>query len=531
MLMNIMPQSRKGMVAAPHYLASQTGAFILQSGGNAIDAAVAISAVLGVVYPHMTGVGGDSFFLIHDGKTGTVNAYNGSGRSGIRATASFYTKQGFETIPQRGPLAAVTVPGMVDAWEAVWKKYGRLAWDRVIEPAIRYAEEGFPASPSLARWTVRDLEWLRQDTYLCETFLRDGQPLQEGELVVQPQLADVLRGVSLAGRGYFYEGALGQRIGAATERDGSPLTADDFAAHHGEWVDPVSTSYRGHDVYQLPPNTQGFSLLMMLNMLEHTDVSSIARFSPEFYHLMAETVKKAFRDRDRYLTDPAFREIPLERLLSKAYASELWHEMQSSPQAADHLSAMMGQDTAYAAVTDDEGNAVSFIQSLYFDFGSAYVPDGCGVILQNRGSFFSLDDRKPNVLEPRKRTFHTLMPGMVLKNGRPYLLLGTQGGEGQPQTQLSILTGVIDYGMTVQQAIALPRWLYGRTWGDASDTLKIEHRSYEDISSRLEAYGHTVEAVRDYDALMGEAQGIFIAEDGTFSGAADPRSDGLAIGI
>nr|WP_322922703.1 gamma-glutamyltransferase [Paenibacillus sp. SGZ-1014] len=531
MLMNIMPQSRRGMVAAPHYLASQTGAFILQSGGNAIDAAVAISAVLGVVYPHMTGVGGDAFFLIHDGKTGMVNAYNGSGRSGLKATAAYYIKQGLDTIPQRGPLAAVTVPGMVDAWEAVWKKYGKLPWAQVLEAAIRYAEEGFPASPSLARWTVRDLEWLRQDRYLNDTFLRDGQPLQEGELVLQPHLADVLRGVSIEGRSYFYEGSLGQRIGAATERDGSPLTADDLAAHHGEWVEPVQTNYRGHDVYQLPPNTQGFSLLMMLNMLEHTDVSSIARFSPEFYHLMAETVKKAFRDRDRYLTDPAFRAIPLERLLSKSYAAELWYEMQSSPQAAEQVSAMMGQDTAYAAVTDDEGNAVSFIQSLYFDFGSAYVPDSCGVILQNRGSFFSLDDRKPNVLEPRKRTFHTLMPGMVLKQGRPFLLLGTQGGEGQPQTQLSILTGIIDYGLNVQQAIALPRWLYGRTWGDASDTLKIEHRSYEDISSRLEAYGHTVEAVRDYDALMGEAQGILIDENGIFSGAADPRSDGLAIGI
>ncbi|MEW4369153.1 gamma-glutamyltransferase [Paenibacillus kandeliae] len=529
--MNIMPQSRKGMVAAPHYLASQTGAFILQSGGNAVDAAVAVSAVLGVVYPHMTGTGGDAFFLIYDQQSGTVNGYNGSGRSAASATPSRYLDKGFTSIPQRGPLAAVTVPGMVDAWEAVWKRFGKLPWEQVIAPAVRYAEEGFPASPSLARWSMRDQEWLTADEYLRETFLRDGEPLQEGEMVYQPRLAEVLREIATNGRDSFYEGALGQRLGQAAERDGSLLTADDFAAHRGEWVEPISTSYRGHEVYQMPPNTQGFSLLMMLNMLEHTDVSNIARFSPEFYHLMAETVKKAFRDRDRYLTDPGFRDIPLERLLSKSYASELWHEMQFRPQAAEHLSAAMGQDTAYAAVVDEEGNAVSFIQSLYFDFGSAYVPDGSGVILQNRGSFFSLDDRLPNVLEPRKRTFHTLMPGMVLKDGKPYLLLGTQGGEGQPQTQLSILTGVIDYGLNVQQAIALPRWLYGRTWGDLSDTLKIENRSYSDISSRLEAYGHIVEPVRDYDALMGEAQGIHIADNGVLSGAADPRSDGIAIGI
>ncbi|WP_169725610.1 gamma-glutamyltransferase [Paenibacillus bovis] len=529
--MNLMPRSRKGMVAAPHYLASQTGAFILQSGGNAVDAAVAVSAVLGVVYPHMTGPGGDAFFLIHDGKTGEITAYNGSGRSAAGAVPEWYLNKGYTSIPQRGPLAAVTVPGMVDAWAAVWNRYGRLPWAEVMAPAIRYAKEGFPASPSLARWTVRDLEWLQADPYLYQTFLKAGQPLEEGDLVIQPKLAEAMQGIAEHGRDYMYTGLLGQQIGQAAAHDGSLLTAEDFAAHRGEWVEPISTSYRDHQVYQLPPNTQGFSLLMMLNMLEQTELSSVARFSPEFYHLMTETVKKAFRDRDRYLTDPGFRHIPLERLLSKPYAHKLWYEMQYQPQAAEHLSAAMGQDTAYAAVADDEGNAVSFIQSLYFDFGSAYVPGGQGVILQNRGSFFSLDDRLPNVLEPRKRTFHTLMPGMVTKNGRPYLLLGTQGGEGQPQTQLSILTGMIDYKLNIQQAIALPRWLYGRTWGTLSDTLKIENRSYEDIYSRLEAYGHTVEPVSDYDALMGEAQGIHISEQGVFSGAADPRSDGMAIGI
>lgn len=529
--MNIMPQSRRGMVAAPHYLASQTGAFILQSGGNAFDAAVAVSAVLGVVYPHMTGPGGDAFFLIHDGHTGKIEGYNGSGRSAAKATPAWYTKQGYTTIPSRGPLAAVTVPGMVDAWEAVWKKYGRLPWAEIVAPAVRYAEEGFPASPSLARWIMRDLEWLQQDTHLQSVFCPNGIPLVEGDIVIQTKLAQTLRLIGEQGSACFYSGSIGQMIGEATERDGSVLTKEDLAAHQGEWVEPVSTTYRGHRVYQMPPNTQGFSVLMMLNILENVDLSSIARFSPEFYHLVVETVKKAFQDRDRYLTDPAFRDIPIEQLLSKDYAKKLWYDMQYHPQASPHLSPAMGQDTAYAAVTDDEGNTVSFIQSLYFDFGSAYVPGDSGVILQNRGSFFSLDDRAPNVLEPRKRTFHTLMPGMVTKNGKPYLLLGTQGGEGQPQTQLSILTGVIDYQLTIQQAIGLPRWLYGRTWGDMSDTLKIESRSYEDIYSRLEAYGHIVEPIRDYDAVMGEAQGIMINEQGVFSGAADPRSDGIAIGI
>lgn len=309
------------------------------------------------------------------------------------------------------------------------------------------------------------------------------------------------------------------------------LAPADFAGHRGEWVKPVSTEYRGYEVHQMPPNSQGFSMLMMLNMLEHTDLSSVARTSPEFYHLMAEVVKKAFRDRDRYLTDPDFRDIPLDHLLSKGYGDQLWNEIQSAPPVAQpFLSKTIGQDTAYAAVVDSEGNAVSFIQSLYFDFGAAYVPGDTGVIMQNRGSFFSLDPRDANVLEPNKRSFHTLMPGLVTRDGKPYMLVGTQGGEGQPQTQLSVLTGVLDYGLNIQEAISLPRWVYGRTWGEEGDTMRVENRYHDDVCATLAQWGHNVEARAPWDGIMGQSQGIVIREDGMISGAADPRGDGMAIG-
>jgi gamma-glutamyltranspeptidase/glutathione hydrolase len=531
-MLNQMPMATSFMVTTPHYLASAVGSSILQQGGNAYDAAVAVSAALGVVYPHMTGIGGDAFFLIHDGASGEITAYNGSGRSASCLHADTFKKMGMNDIPRRGVLSAITVPGMVDAWWAVWSRYGRLAWEQLLEPAIQYADQGCPVSRDLSLWLEQDAELIMGHTPLRTVFAPEGTLLQEGDLLIQKQLAASLRQLQSGGREAFYTGELCKQITTAIQEDGGMLAAVDFAAHQGEWVKPISTNYRGYEVHQLPPNTQGFSMLMMLNMLEHVDMATVARTSPEFYHLMAEVVKKAFRDRDRYLTDPDFREIPLERLLCKSYADELWSEIQSHPTTAQpFLSQAMGQDTAYAAVVDAEGNAVSFIQSLYFDFGAAYVPGNTGVLMQNRGSFFSLDSREANVLEPGKRTFHTLMPALVTRDGKPYMLFGTQGGEGQPQTQLSVLTGVVDYGMSIQEAINLPRWLYGRTWGEQSDTLRVENRYHDDVCAALASWGHKVEARAPWDGVMGHAQGIVIRSDGMISGAADPRGDGMAIGL
>ncbi|MBD2848530.1 gamma-glutamyltransferase [Paenibacillus sp. IB182496] len=521
----------RSMIASPHRLASAAGSAVMARGGNAFDAAVAISATLGVVYPHMTGIGGDAFFLLRDGRTGEVRGLNGSGRSAAACTPALYTGCGLDAIPQRGVGSAITVPGMVDAWWEVSQRYGRLPWDELLEEAIGYAERGFPVSPGLRHWIVKDEPLLRNDAGLSRTYLPGGAVPDIGARLTHPELAATMRGIAAGGRDHFYNGALARELATAIARDGGVLTMDDLAAHRAEWVTPLRTTYRGYDVLQMPPNSQGFSLLLMLNMLERVELGAMHRESAEFFHLMAEVVKAAFRDRDRYLTDPDFADIPLERLLSKPYAAELYAAIEAAGAAASPLaSPPIGQDTAYAAVVDEEGNCVSFIQSLYFDFGAGYTAGDTGVLLQNRGSFFALDPRQPNVLAPRKRSFHTLMPGMVLRGGRPHALLGTQGGEGQPQTSLSVLTGLLDFGCDAEQALALPRWIYGRTWGEASDALRIEDRGYGEQARQLRAMGHKVELLSPWDLGTGTAQAITIGADGLLGGAADPRGDGMAIG-
>jgi gamma-glutamyltranspeptidase/glutathione hydrolase len=343
-------------------------------------------------------------------------------------------------------------------------------------------------------------------------------------------MAQTLRLLQKGGRDAFYQGEIMERIVAEVKRSDGLLGKADFNSHAGQWVEPISTDYREYRIYQMPPNSQGFTALMMMNMLERHDLGAISRHSADYYHLMTEVIKKAFRQRDLFLTDPEFADIPLHRLLSKEFANHLAEGI-SFEKAGAHLSPAMGQDTAYAAVVDEEGNGVSFIQSLYFDFGSCYMPGGTGVIMQNRGSFFSLDPGHINCLLPGKLTFHTLMPAMVFKDGLPYLLFGTQGGEGQPQTQLSIMTSVLDYGYTIQEAIANPRWVYGRTWGQVSDSLKVEGRVSETAVRMLREKGHDVERVKDWDWIMGQAQGILIDRDkGCLNGAADPRGDGMAVG-
>jgi gamma-glutamyltranspeptidase/glutathione hydrolase len=529
-MLNLMPRVHHAMVAAPHYIASAVGSAVLQSGGNAFDASVAVSAVLSVVAPHMTGIGGDAFFLAFDAKTGACVGYNGSGRSGKLADAGRFLGAGMTAIPHRGVNSAITVPGMVDAWWSVWTRYGRLPWERLIEPAVRYAADGFPVSRNLREWIAKDRDLIAADPGLRRVYLPGGRLPWEGERLVHPELAATLRAVMEGGREAFYEGGIMSAVTAAVEADGGLLTEDDFRMHAGDWVQPLSVAYRGYDIHQMPPNSQGFSVLMMLNMIESLDVTAFGRLSAEYFHLMTEVVKKAFRERDACLTDPEFHAIPLDRLLSKEYAAELMRSVRvRPPQAGSFRSQPTGSDTAYAAVVDEEGNAVSFIQSLYFDFGSAYTAGNTGIILQNRGAFFSLDERSPNRLQPRKRTFHTLMPGMVTRGGKPYLLSGAQGGEGQPQTALAILTGVLDFGLTIQDAICQPRWVYGRTWGEDSDALKLEGRCGAGVADTLRRWGHRVELVGRYDGVVGTAQGILI-DDGVISGAADPRGDGCVVG-
>ncbi|MBG9490673.1 gamma-glutamyltransferase [Bacillus subtilis] len=517
----------KQMVVSPHYLASQAGNRILDKGGNAFDAAVAVSACLAVVYPHMTGLGGDSFWLTFHQETKAVKVYNGSGRSGKNVTRDVY--KGKSAIPLRGIDSAITVPGMVDSWDAVLKEYGRLSLADVLEPARDYAQNGFPVSADQCRHTEKNIELLASTPYTADIFTRRGKAPVPGERFVQKELADSLNVIAEKGRSAFYEGDLAQRIVSHLQNNGSYMTIDDFKAHRGEWAAPVSSDYRGYSVYQAPPNSQGFTGLLTLNILENYDFTQIEHGSFEFYHVLVEALKKSFVDRNAFLTDPAFADIPLERLLDKNYAKRLAGEIGYLAEPAE--SRPVGSDTAYAAVIDADGNAVSFIQSLYFEFGSAVTAGDTGILLQNRGSFFSLDENHVNTLEPRKRTFHTLMPAMVCKGGKPKILYGTQGGEGQPQTQTAIITRMLDYGMHPQQAISEPRWVWGRTWGEEYEGLRVEGRFTDKTIQKLKDSGHLVEVVGDYDPLMGQAAAIKVDEEGFLQGGADPRGDGAAVGI
>ncbi|WP_018664964.1 gamma-glutamyltransferase [Heyndrickxia acidiproducens] len=517
----------KTMVVSPHYLASAAGARILEKGGNAFDAAVAVSACLAVVYPHMTGLGGDAFWLTWHHQEGRIRAYNGSGRSGYLVKRQNYAAE--EKIPTRGIRSAITVPGMADSWDAILKEYGRFTLKEVLEPAIDYALNGFPVSPDQYQNTAMVQDVLMEAKRTSDIYLPFGKVPKIGEKFFQKDLGHTLIEIAEKGRDAFYKGAIAEEIVNVMKEQGGYLLLDDFENHYGNWADPISTAYHDYTVYQVPPNSQGFSALMALNILENYDFHTIEHGSYEYYHLLIEALKRAFKDRNEVLTDPAFSPVPLEKLLSKKYAAALAKEIQMN-RAAEFQTEPLGSDTAYAAVVDEEGNAVSFIQSLYFEFGSAIVAGSTGILLQNRGSFFSLDPNHVNTLEPNKRTFHTLMPAMAFLDGKPRILYGTQGGEGQPQTQTALITRVIHYGMDPQQAVSEPRWVWGRTWGEPTEELKIEARVGADVYTALSKAGHLVRKVPPYDGMMGHAHMIQIDEQGFRSGGTDPRCDGAAIG-
>jgi gamma-glutamyltranspeptidase/glutathione hydrolase len=456
-----------------------------------------------------------------------MRAYNASGRSGAEAAIEAFAD--VESIPTRGPRSAITVPGMVDGWYAVQNRYGRLTFAEVLEPAIAYASEGFPMSPDQYEHTKQHAVMLGEQPTTAEIYLPGGGIIPVGERFVQSKLAATLGIIAEKGRDAFYHGEVAAEIARFLQAEGGLLTAEDFAAHGGEWVEPVRGSYRGYDIYQVPPNSQGFTGIMALQILEQFDLKAMGHGSYEYYHVLTEALKLSFRDRNRYLTDPVFSAAPLDRLLSKEYAAELAASIKKDA-AMDINSQPVGSDTAYAAVVDEDGNAVSFIQSLYFEFGSGVVAGNTGVLLQNRGSFFSLDPNHINRLEPRKRTFHTLMPAMACLNGKPGFLYGSQGGEGQPQTQTLMLTRMIDFGMNPLQAVSEPRFVWGRTWGAPTQELKLEGRISEETAEKLEKAGHLVRRLPDFDGIMGHAHAIAINKDGLLSGGADPRCDGSAIG-
>lgn len=532
----------RGMVATPHVLASAAGLDALQRGGSAVDAAIASNAVLCVVYPHMSGLGGDGFWLIAGPETNGVQALNASGPSAQRATMEFFRARGcVDAIPERGALAALTVPGAVDGWRAVHERFGRLPWGDLFSAAIDYARDGMPVSRSLADWLVQDLPILRHFPETARIFLPTGEPQREGSRLVQADLARSLEELASGGARAFYEGAIAKRICDALASGGSPLKPGDFAAYRAEWVEPIASTYRGFDVVQMPPNTQGFSALQIMNLLEGFDVAAWGEGTADYYHHIVEAVKVAFADRDEWLTDPNFVDIPLDRLLSKDYADErraLIHprrvldRVEPGLRFGSHAPRRAPKgDTCYFCTADADGLVVSTIQSIYHDFGAAVIGGDTGIILQNRGSFFSLDEGHPNRLEPGKRSFHTIIPAMMMKDGQPVLAFGTMGGEGQPQTQAALITRMVDFGYDVQQAIEAPRWLMGRTWGTATSALSLESRIPDEAARELTLRGHPVQTVAAWNGTLGHAQAIRIdRETGFMEGGADPRGDGAAMG-
>jgi oxamate amidohydrolase len=534
-----------GVVSTPHHLASAAGLNILQSGGSAVDAAIAANAVLCVVYPHMAGLGGDGFWLIAEPGTGRVHGINASGPAARGATLDYYRPRSKNNeIPARGPLSVLTVPGAIDGWRLAHERFGRLAWSKLFDAAIAYAGEGMAVSRSLADWLVQDEPLLTGYPATAAIFLPNKRVPRDGERLVQGDLANSFQQIASEGaRKSFYEGNIAERICAALRPQGAPLAAEDFAGFHAEWVEPIKGTYRGYEVYELPPNTQGFTALQILNLIQGYDVVGWGEGTADYYHHMAEAVKVAFADREEWLTDPAFVNIPVERLISKEYADER-RRLIDSERALDIAEVPAGiayahpherrppdGDTCYFCAADRDGMVVSLIQSIYHDFGSAVIGGSTGIILQNRGAFFALDEHHPNCLAPGKRTFHTLIPGLLMREGQPYLAFGSMGGEGQPQSQAALVTRIVDFGYDVQQAIEAPRWLMGRTWGTRTRNMSLEGRISDEVVRELKRRGQPIQMVTAWNDNLGHAHAIRVnREQGFFEAGADPRGDGAALG-
>ena len=522
-----------GLVASPHYLASQAGVDILKKGGSAVDAAIATNAVLNVVYPHMCGIGGDAFWLIYDAEKKDLAFLNASGRSPYGANIDYFKKAGMNSIPLRG-LLPVTVPGAVDGWFEAHGRYGKLSMSYLLAPAIAYAKEGYPITHIFSLKIHEAAFDLSRFPVSKNLFLPGGKVPKPGELLTNKGLANSLEKIAHEGRDVFYKGEIARKIVKFSEENGGLLSEKDFEDMKSIWGKPISTIYRDYTVFETAPNSQGLAALMILNLLEDYDLSSLVYQSPDHLHLMIEAKKVAFADRNRYISDPDLVKIPVDELLSKEYASRR-RSLIRQDRAADATAVFpgsFGRDTIYLCVVDESGNAVSLIQSLYFSFGSAVVAGDTGIVLQNRGAYFSLNPNHVNCLQPHKRTFHTLMASMTFKARKPYMIFGTSGADGQPQTHVQVMTSVFDFGLNIQSAIEAPRWLSGpRLVNQPEGYLTLEGRFSLEVIEELRKRGHQVNIVEDWSSDMGCAHGIIIhPENGLRMGGSDPRSDGAAIG-
>ena len=526
--------AQNGMAATSQPLATQIALDILKQGGSAIDAAIAANAALGLMEPTGCGIGGDLFAIVWDAKTQQLHGLNASGRSPHELSLDYFLEKGYTSIPAYGPLP-VSVPGTVDGWFELHDKFGKLPMEAVLAPAIRYAREGFPVSELIAYYLEISGRRFAEYPNFKETWAPNGQTPRKGEIFKNPFLADTYEKIAKGGRDAFYKGEIAKTTVRFIREQGGFLSEKDLADHNSEWIAPVSANYRGYDVWELPPNGQGIAALQMLNILEGYDVKGMGFGSADYIHAFVEAKKLAYEDRAQYYADPAFYEMPLERLLSKTYADERRKLIDPMRAARRYDPGRLDPgNTIYLTVADKEGNMISLIQSNYRGMGSGMVPPGLGFMLQDRGELFSLDKNHRNAYEPHKRPFHTIIPCFITKDGQPWVSFGVMGGDLQPQGHVQIVVNLIDFGMNLQEAGDAPRIQH---FGDSQPTggkmtdggrVALESGFDYEVVRELMRRGHLVSfdlgSYGGYQAILRDS------ENGVYYGASESRKDGQAAG-
>tara|TARA_B100000035_G_scaffold113429_1_gene96248 strand:- start:1823 stop:3508 length:1686 start_codon:yes stop_codon:yes gene_type:complete len=523
---------QNGMVATSHPLATQIGLDILKQGGTAVDAAIAANIALGLMEPTGNGIGGDLFAIIWDAQSNKLHGLNASGPAPMNLSIDYFEQQGLKKIPAYGPLP-VTVPGAVDGWVKLHEKFGKLKFKSLFEPTIEYAEKGFPITETIAYYLDKSQKRFEKYPNFSEVWIKNGRMPQKGEIFKNPQLANTLRIIAEKGRAGFYEGEIAQTMANFVQAQGGFLTYDDLAGFHSEWTQPVSSNYRGYDVWELPPNGQGIAALQLLNILENYDLKKMGLFSSEYIHLFTEAKKIVFADRAKYYADPNFSNIPVNELISKSYAKERAKLINlDKASKTNDAGILKSGDTIYLTVADKFGNMVSLIQSNYRGMGSGMMPTGLGFMLQDRGELFSLDKNHKNALEGGKRPFHTIIPAFVTKDGKPFISFGVMGGATQPQAHAQIIINMIDFGLNLQEAGDAPRIVHsgssqptGEVMTDGG-SLSIESGFGKQIEQELSNKGHTIKYQK---GVFGGYQAIMF-KDGVYYGASETRKDGQAAG-
>jgi len=521
-----------GMVATSHPLATQIGLDVLKSGGNAVDAAIAANAALGLMEPTGNGIGGDLFAIVWDAKTKKLYGLNASGPAPKSLSIEYFKENNLEKIPAYGALP-VSVPGAVDGWVKLHERFGNKKFSTLFEPTIAYAIDGFPVSELIAYYLDGSAKRFADYPNFKDVWMKNGSTPKKGEIFKNPELAKTLGEISKTKRESFYEGQLATTMANFIQEQGGFLSFEDLKNYQAEWVEPVSSNYRGYDVWELPPNGQGIAALQILNLLEHFDINAMGLFSAEYIHHFVEAKKLAFADRAKYYADPAFNNIDIQTLISKEYAKERLSLIDSNKAALTDEAGILKQgDTIYLTTADKDGNMVSLIQSNYRGMGSGMVPPGLGFMLQDRGELFSLDPTHANALEGGKRPFHTIIPAFITKDGEPFISFGVMGGATQPQAHAQIVINLVDFGMNLQEAGDAPRIVHSGSSQPTDEimldggSISLEKGFGEAIKKELEELGHTIK----YDkGSFGGYQAI-MKKDGVYFGASESRKDGQAAG-